>query len=146
MINLYNLHANPSQLLGYKQARTRVPHVAWDSARTPAAKKKLAHLWQQDADLAFLYAADVIDGAWPPGEAAIARNAQYAYEYARYVIEEPWPPGEAAIAQSGPWAYLYAHYVIGKPWPPGEAAIAQDSFWARKYAQFKKSLKAKLKS
>ena len=146
MINIYSLHANPSQLLGYEQARTRVPSIAWELAKTPAAKKKLEHLWQQDAEFAYYYARNVIKKPWPPGEAAIARDAQLAYYYAANVIRKPWPPGEAAIAGDAEWAYRYARGVIEGPWPPGEAAIAGDDEWAYLYAQFVKPFKDKRKS
>jgi len=78
-------------------------------------------------ELALPYAINVIEGEWPPGEAAIATDGKMAYQYARYIIRGEWPPGEAAIAEDHKSALVYAMEVIKGPWPPGEPAILTDA-------------------
>ena len=140
MLNPYRFHDQPQQLMGYADASTKIPSVAWEltdlGPETNAKKRELEHLWAKAPELAFLYSRDVIKKPWPPGEAAIAGNATFAFRYARYVIKKPWPPGEAAIAGSADAAFEYALDVIGKPWPPGEAAIASSDY-AKEYQDFK---------
>jgi len=169
MLDPYLYHTQPQQLMGYADASTKIPSIAWKLAKTNEQKRKLEHVWAQYPEwahryardivrkpwppgeaaiasvpyLAYLYARTVIKGPWPPGEAAIAGNAGLAYLYALEVIEKPWPPGEAAIAGSAGSAFLYALDVIGKRWPPGEAAIAGDAKWAQEYQkEFKVNLRA----
>jgi lambda repressor-like predicted transcriptional regulator len=134
MLNPYRFHSQPQQLMGYADAFTKIPSIAWDLARTSRQKRKLEHVWAQDPELALQYAEFVIKKPWPPGEAAIASSARSAFQYAQGVIDKPWPPGEAAIASSAEYAYNYARYVIRKPWPPGEAAIASSAKYAYYYA------------
>lgn len=71
---------------------------------------------------------------------AIAQDAELAYLYARNVVKKPWKPGEAAIARDACWAFLYACYVVKGPWKPGEAAIAKEPRWAKDYEEFLRSL------
>ena len=103
--------------MGYADASTKIPSIAWELAKTVAQKRKLEHLWAQDP--------------------------KWAYWYAAYVIKKPWPPGEAAIAKDPSWAYYYAADIIGKRWPPGEAAIASNAEYAKEYQEeFKVKLRA----
>jgi hypothetical protein len=136
MLNPYQFHSQPQQLMGYAESAKKIPSIAWEAAETNAKKRELEHLWVKEPEYAYLYAYHVIDKRWPPGEAAIASNPVLAYVYAYHVIKGPWPPGEAAIAKDPEWAYQYARDVIGKRWPPGEAAIASDPEYAYGYAQY----------
>ena len=133
-MNLYKLHSQPDQLLGYAQASTQVPEVAWKLARTDAQKRKLESLWAKDAEYAYRYANSILKKRFPAGEAALAQDPEYALWYARDILSARFPAGEAAIAQSAEVAYGYANRVLGKRWPPGEAAIAQDPIHAEWYA------------
>ena len=141
MLTPYLYHSQPQQLMGYADASTKIPSIAWKIAKTEVQKRELEHLWAQYPEWAYRYAQDVIRKRWPPGEAAIAGNAGYAFQYAKYMIRKPWPSGEAVIAARAAYAVLYARDVIGKPWPPGEAAIAGDARWAKEY---QKEFKIKL--
>ena len=42
------------------------------------------------AYMAYLYATEVVEGRWPPGEAAIATRHELAYRYAKEVLRGPW--------------------------------------------------------
>ena len=134
MLNLYQYHSRPQQLMGYAESAKKIPSVAWELAETVAQKRKLEHLWATDPYYAYRYAQDVIKKPWPPGEAAIAKDTKWAYGYAHFVIKKPWPPGEKAIAGDAESAYRYARQVIKGPWRPGEAAIAGRAKWAYYYA------------
>ena len=107
MLNPYQFHSKPQQLMGYADATNKIPEIAWKAAKTPMQKRKLEHVWTS--------------------------NAEYAYEYALNVIKKRWPPGEAAIASTAESAYWYTIDLIGKRWPPGEAVIAGDAVYSKAY-------------
>ena len=141
MLNLYQYHSRPQQLMGYADATNKIPEIAWKAAKTPMQKRKLEHVWTSNAEYAYEYALNVIKKRWPPGEAAIAGDPEYAARYARDIIKNPWPPGEAAIASTAESAYWYTIDLIGKRWPPGEAVIAGDAVYSKAY---QKEFKVKL--
>ena len=90
-----------------------------------------------DPQAAYHYAKDVINGRFPEGEAAIAKNTRWSYYYARDVIKGRWPRGEAAIAndpQDAYFAYQYAKDVLKGRFPGGEEALAKDTYYAPLYA------------
>ena len=92
----------------------------------------------KDPQAAYHYAKDVLNGRFPEGEAAIAKNTRWSYYYARDVIKGRWPRGEVAIAkdpQDAYYAYLYARDVLKGRFPGGEEAIAKDPIWAEKYLE-----------
>jgi hypothetical protein len=63
--------------------------------RPPTEKELTDPYW------AYSYAADVIKGRFPEGEATIARGDPYwSYGYAKYVINGRFPEGEEAVAKS----------------------------------------------
>ena len=107
MLNPYQFHNQPQQLMGYAESAKKIPSIAWQLAKSPAQKRELEHLWAKDPELAYRYARQIIKKPWPPGEAAIAGNPEYAYRYARQIIKKPWPPGEAVIASDAYFAKLY---------------------------------------
>ena len=83
----------------------------------------------------FWYARNVLKGPFPPGEAAIAGDAEYSCLYARNVLKGPFPPGEAAIAGDAQYSYRYAKDVLRGRFPLGEAAIATDEMYSKWYAR-----------
>ena len=97
MLNPYQFHSQPQQLMGYADASAKIPSIAWDMANTNAQRRKLEHLWAKDAQYAFWYAREIIKGPWPPGEAVIAKDPKVAYHYAVVVIKKPWPPGDSFL-------------------------------------------------
>jgi hypothetical protein len=135
-MNLYQLHSEPQQLLGYKQAQTQVPKLAWDRARTPGQKKQLKHLWLQEPELAYLYAKNVLGKRWPAGEAAIAQDPRHAFWYTVDVLAKRWPKAEAVIATNPLYAYLYAQHVIRGRWPEAEPVIATDPEVRQRYDEY----------
>jgi len=103
-----------------------------NNVRNPT-KQVLAYIASRGA-LAVTYAAVVIKGRWPPGEAVIAQDGYYAALYARDILKRKWPEAEAAIANNSFGAYTYAIAVLNKAWPPGEAAIATHTNYSFLYA------------
>ena len=89
-MDLYKLHSNPEQLTGHAKKHLIVPELAY---KTLKSKKKLS---PEDKQLALR---------------AIAKDPKWAYHYALRVIEGRFPEGEAAIAKDSRVAYLYAQYV-----------------------------------
>jgi hypothetical protein len=70
----------------------------------------------KSAQCAYLYARDVLKGAFPLGEPTIATDALYSYVYATDVLKGPFPLGEKSIFDS-PYRYLYAKEVLqDRPW------------------------------
>jgi hypothetical protein len=55
MLNLYQFHNQPQQLMGYADAAKKIPSVAWDMAKSPAQKRELEHLWAKDPKYAKAY-------------------------------------------------------------------------------------------
>ena len=70
MLNLYRYHTQPQTLAHYEEARTSVPEMAYQ------------------------YASEVLNGRFPAGEAAIARDAKWAYWYAHDILNKDPIPGE----------------------------------------------------
>jgi len=135
---LNNVTVKTVKILGrQKELRYTMKHLLHPS------KEALEYI-ANTGRLAVAYARYVIEGQWPPGEAAIITDAQSAFNYTREVINKGdfwgeqvrWPPGEAAIAQDAKTAYMYADQIIKGPWPPGEAAIITDAQSAFNYARY----------
>jgi len=88
----------------------------------------------QDTTSSIRYAKDAMQGLWPPGEAAILTDSETALEYARDIIKDRWPEAEEVIAKDYRSAYRYANEVLEGPFPAGEAAIASNGYYAYRYA------------
>jgi hypothetical protein len=100
-----------------------VDRILGEAEVRPPTEKELT-----DPSWAYSYAADVIKGRFPEGEATIARDPYWAYNYARDVIKGRWPEGEATIARDPYWSYGYAKYVIKGRFPEGEEAVAKSEY------------------
>jgi lambda repressor-like predicted transcriptional regulator len=88
-----------------------------------------------DAETAYRYAANVIGGPWPDGEALIAQDGYFSELYASSLLGGDWfLQGEPLIAADPSYALCYVQNVIKGPWPEGEAAIAQNGLTAVDYA------------
>ena len=112
-MNLYKLHTQPEILTYFKEGEDTNPHIFWEKYKKfPKALKKLEKYLAKSTEYAFKYAADVLDGPFPAGEAAIAKSAEYAHFYAREILEGPFPAGEAAIASDEHYAQEYATFVL----------------------------------
>ena len=79
-----------------------------------------------DPVYAYRYAAYVVKGPWPEGEAVIAKKASTAFHYANSVLHARWIPGEAVIANDPDYAWRYAIDIVWRRWPLGEPAILTD--------------------
>jgi hypothetical protein len=123
-MNLYKFHTHPETLDGYEAAKTRIPKIAWEAARTPEEKRKLESLWANSTYYAYLYATSVSRKPFPAGEAAIAKDAEYAYKYASEILKRPFPLGEPLIASDDNFCFNYAMYVKKDRFPAGEETIA----------------------
>jgi hypothetical protein len=86
--------------------------------------------------LAYLYARNVVEGRWKEGESIIATNPEYSVLYAIFVLDERrFLEGESIIATGADWSYKYARDVINGRWVEGEKAIATDPRYAYFYAR-----------
>jgi hypothetical protein len=65
--------------------------------------------------------------------AYIASKSYLSLAYALHVVDGPWPPGEAAIAKDPDISLEYAQNVIGGRFPAGEPAMASDENIKRLY-------------
>ena len=68
----------------------------------PPTKDELTEPYQ-----AYWYAARVLKGRWPEGEATIATGPGWAYNYAKDALKGRWLEAEATIATSPHFAELY---------------------------------------
>lgn len=85
---------------------------------------------------AYYYAADILGGRFPEGEAAIATEALPSLWYAQFVLSGPFPAGEDAISEKGHRAFIYATHILHSRFPAGEPAIAADDYYAPLYKNF----------
>jgi len=69
-------------------------------------KEALAYIASKSY-LSLAYALHVVDGTWPPGEAAIAKDPDISLEYAQNVIGGRFPAGEAAMTSDENIKRLY---------------------------------------
>ena len=124
-MNLYRLHSQPDQLLGYAQASTQVPEIAWAlsgsdgpvTAWTIKRKRQLESLWAQYPKYSYRYARKILEGRFPAGEAVIVQDPGYAHYYALYILKRRWPEAEPVIASNSFWASEYAEKVLHDPYP-----------------------------
>lgn len=58
---------------------------------------KLESLIASEEDTAYIYAMDIIGGAFPEGESIILENHDLAVEYAFYVLDEPFEKAHPII-------------------------------------------------
>ena len=130
-LDLKNLVDDPTKL------KTHDTHISPDEA--------LERLLQGETDeylvkavainprTAIEYAESILEGPFPEGEPAIAKNADYSFDYAR-LIGRRFELGEPAMSKDGLTAYVYAKYILQEPWPLGEPSIAS-SKWSQAYAR-----------
>jgi len=168
-MNLYDLHNNPEELSQYNEI-IKVPEFAYNyvektnsrsnverfkqALNTVANDTKYAYkfavyinddIWPpgedaiaRDAETAFYYCYTLMPaGAWPKGEVAIATSAEYSLRYALDMLEGPFPAGEQAIlnSESAEYAFDYAHWGINRRWPEAEDFIMKDPKFAFRYAK-----------
>jgi hypothetical protein len=138
-MNLYDYHNKPESLIGHARkyklisAKEALKALHYKRNLTPAQILDAEHNVARDTKHSFLYAADILGGAFPAGEAAIAEDPKYAFLYARDVIGKPFPAGEAAIATDVYYAVHYAKSVIKKPFTQAEATLAASPIGAYDY-------------
>jgi hypothetical protein len=63
-----------------------------------------------------------------------------AFEYAAIVLQGPFPEGEAAIAQHPVFSYIYAVTILKTLFPPGEPTMLRDPKYRGFYIRFLQSL------
>ena len=86
-MNLYAIHPDPENAPYREWAFENVPELVWYTyIDQPEELKKR--------------------------EKALAKEAEYAYYYAAYVLKGPFPAGEAAIDTNGGYSFLYARWVL----------------------------------
>lgn len=148
-MNIYEFFDRPEELNGYESCQTFVPtlimeHIrAFDlKERCPSFEKVLAKKASTAIEYAlfigerfyegeptilkngraiYLYARDVIKGAWPEGELMISKDATHSYFYAKDVLDrQRFYLGEPTIAKNGKVAFSYAKNIIGGRFPEAE--------------------------
>ena len=141
-MNLYDLHPDPKNAPGYATRYDDIPELIWERYRGQAAAvkwpselRKREKALARSAKYAYLYAAHVLKGPFPAGEAVIAKDPEYAYYYAVNCLGGPFLAGEAAMASHSGYAYYYARWILNARFPAGEAAIIKDESLARVYAK-----------
>jgi len=111
-MNLYKLHSNKEELIGYKE-RLHVPSIAW---------RKLEYAYEDGDD-------------FTKYRKYIIKSPEFAYRYAHYYMDqERWPEAEPYIIKDPKWATNYAYNVIGERWPEAEPLIMKDPDSAVRYA------------
>ena len=78
---------------------------------------------------------NVLNGPFPKGEDAIAKNPFNSLNYARDVLKGPFPKGEKTLATDPVIALHYAVYAKKKPFPEGEASIVKSANATKSYLE-----------
>lgn len=135
VVNLYNLHVNPSILYRYKD-RWMVPGVVRDMIRAPGFVKdsrvERVLINSNDYESVYWYARHVIEGRWIDGEQCLSRSAQFSYLYAKHILNDRFELGEGMIAVDMQYAYLYAKNVLKGRFELGERILSSDcQVWLR---------------
>ena len=100
-MNLYNLHAKPESLDGYKVVSETNPHIFWEKYKNnPEELKKREKYIAKDAESALLYARFTLNGPFPAGEEAISKDAEYAKDYAEYILRADFYLDDKLIAKA----------------------------------------------
>ena len=107
-MNLYDLHSNPEELLGFDTVPYKMPALALELAKTqPELRPKLESVIMKDPRYAFYYVADIRKRRWPEAEPAIMKDPEFAYCYAEYVLKRRWPEAEPYIMKNPRWWRSY---------------------------------------
>ena len=134
---LHKLHNKPEELDHYDDLDL-VPSIAWEKYKnSPDELRKREKLWVRAAETVYYYAKKVLNGPFPLGEPAIAKDAQWSYMYTYDVLKrKPFKLGEPEIAKDAHWSYMYAVYVLNGQFKLGEPAIAKDPHYSEIYQRF----------
>lgn len=97
--------------------------------------RQIENFVAHDPQGAYWYASDVLGGAFPEGEKAIAQSLEYSFLYAVHILRSRFPLGEEAISKSSEHSLVYAIQVLRSRFPKGEGAIAKDAQASLKYAK-----------
>ena len=137
-MNLYKLHTHKEELLGYEH-RAQVPMIVWDDIMKRRKRGYLADIQRaardgryrdvlkNDAEIATLFARDVLNGRFEEAEDIIATSAKWSYVYAVSVLgNERFEQGEPAIATDSGYSLSYAFHVLEDRFKMGEPAIRQN--------------------
>ena len=87
-----------------------------------------------NAEQCLQWASNVVRGAWPEGEDAIAKFPHTAYLYA-IDTRKPFPKGEPAIAEREDYSLRYAEEVLQDRFPEAEKKYLHNPQWAMSYTQ-----------
>lgn len=83
-MKLYDYHSDPMSLDNYSIANESVPELFWDKYKNnPVELKKKEAMIAKVAQYAYWYAIDILNGSFPAGEAAIAKDVYYSVLYSR---------------------------------------------------------------
>jgi hypothetical protein len=93
-------------------------------------------LIMKDPYWAYLYAKHVIRGRWAEAEPYVMKDPEWAYAYAGEVIRGRWAEAEPLLMKKPSSAYYYARDVIRDRWVEAEPLIMKDPEWAYEYARY----------
>ena len=86
-MNLYNLHSKPESLDHFEKSAEINPDFFWKKYRDDKEElKKREKFIAKSAIYANLYAKNILNGPFPAGEEAIAKD--YAYVYTKSVLKK----------------------------------------------------------
>jgi len=103
-MNLYKLHTNKEELLGYSN-RIKIPLFAWKRYKKTKDKKLLSS-FINEPEFAFKYARSK-NKRMKKLEPIIMRSPEFAYMYAIDILSRPWKEAEQYISKSSHWAKAY---------------------------------------
>jgi len=123
-MNLYKLHTNNEQLLGYEE-RLQVPIIAWrhvlyyiqnfTGQDNKELIKKTEHLQDailKDPEFAYKYALRVIQGRWPAAEEIIATDYETIFDYSYDILRGRWRAVEDIMRTDDSWWIMYWNDIV----------------------------------
>jgi len=97
-MNLYQYYNEPSQLAHYEDVfLTPTFLISNYGISNPSHLFNFRNVFTKDAEYAFWYANNIIEGEFPEGEEVIAKSAEYSLKYARAVLGRRFYKGEEVI-------------------------------------------------
>ena len=106
------MYSDPTQLFGYDVNMAKKiwdKYFANETNYLPygSGENEYAHFLTNSAEYAFKYAFNILDGEFPEGEDAIAKDAEYSYRYATEILLGRFKEGEPAIYKSKYYKKMY---------------------------------------
>jgi len=98
----------------------------------PLHRELALEKWQNDVEMLYIYARDIIQGRFQEAEDIIKKDPKQACSYAIYILKRRWKEAELYIKEHPDRSLYYVENLIKERWREAEHSIMQDpmsAFW-----------------